>query len=70
MQESKKNLLDRFVDEFSMVELKRRVTSVTLIGIILCIAVIVGAYFFLNTHFQVQAGGPQTPFWKLLWMGK
>ncbi len=70
MQDLKKNMLDRLINNFSAEDLKKRVWAMTLVGLILCAAIAVGGYFFLNFDFTVEAGVPAEPFWKLLWMGR
>jgi len=70
MQDLEKNILDRLIDDFSSEDLKKRVWGMTLLGLAICAAIAIGSYFFLNYNFTVEAGGPETPFWKLLWMGK
>ena len=66
----KRNILDKLVDEFSQVELKKRAWLVTLIGLGICVTVLIAAYFFFNTDFEVVYGETPTPFWKLLWIGR
>jgi Na+/proline symporter len=69
MQDLKKNILDRFIENFSSEDLKRRVWAITMLGMLICVAIGVGGYFFVTTNFTVEAGAQQVPFWKLLWMG-
>lgn len=69
MQDLKKNILDRFIENFSSEDLKRRVWAMTLLGVLICAAICVGGYLFVTMNFTVEAGLPQVPFWKLLWMG-
>ena len=61
--------MDRLIDDFSAKDLKKRVWAVTLLGIAICVAIVVGGYFFVITNFTVETGTPAVPFWKLLWMG-
>lgn len=70
MEKIKKNILDRLIDDFSSEDLKRRVWGVTLMGLAICAAIAIAGYIFLNYNFTVAAGGPEIPFWKLLWMGR
>jgi len=69
MQNLKKNVLDRLIDDFSAKDMKKRVWGVTLLGIAICIAIVIGGYFFIIINFTVEAGTPPVPYWKLLWMG-
>ena len=68
MHKPRKNILDRFIDKFSLEDLKKRVWLITIIGFILCLAIVVGGYFFLNTDYAIEAGYTPVPFWKLLWI--
>lgn len=70
MQDLKKNMLDRFIDNFSSEDLKRRVWAVTVMGILVCAAAAVGGYLFVHLNFRLEPGGEALPFWKLLWMGR
>lgn len=70
MQEPKKNALDRLIDNFSSGGLKKRVWAIIVMGVLICVAIVVGGYFFMIHDFTVEAGQPAVPFWKLLWMGK
>ncbi len=63
----KQNNLDKFLDDFSQVDLKKRVRLITSIGIILTIVAIIGTYLFLNTSFQIEAGQPKIFFKQMLW---
>lgn len=69
MSISNKSLFDRFIDEFSSVDLRSRVWRVTIIGLILCLAGLTAGYLFFNTSFVIEAGRPAIAFWKMLWMG-
>ena len=63
----KQNNLDKFLDDFSQVDLKKRVRLITSIGIILTIVAIIGTYLFLNTSFQIGVGQPKILFKQMLW---
>lgn len=69
METLKKNVLDRFIDQFSSTDLQKRVLAVTLLGFAICLAIAIGGYFFLKTSYSVEAGYPKVPYWQLLWMG-
>jgi quinol-cytochrome oxidoreductase complex cytochrome b subunit len=70
MRNLEQNVLDRLIDQFSYKDLRKRVWAIAIVGFVLCAAIAIGGYFFLNTDFTVTAGFPSVPFWKLLWMSK
>lgn len=51
------NLFDRFLDTFSMTDLKKRVRAVVAGGIALCIAAIAGGAYFLSATYSIGIEG-------------
>jgi len=70
MRNLEQNVLDRLIDQFSSKDLRKRVWTIAIVGFVLCTAIAIGGYFFLNTSFTVETSYPSVPFWKLLWLSK
>lgn len=51
------NLFDRFLDTFSMTDLRKRVRAVVAGGLFLCIAAIAGGAYFLSATYSIGIEG-------------